>query len=105
MRLRQSDTLGRYGGEEFAVLVESLDCDGARRLFDRVRSEFAQVAHRDSSGRTFSATFSAGVAFLNPGRESADAWRQRADDALYAAKRAGRNQVMIAADPAEPGDG
>jgi diguanylate cyclase (GGDEF)-like protein len=100
-RLRQSDTLGRYGGEEFAVLVESLDRDGARRLFDRVRAEFAEVRHRDPSGGTSTVTFSVGVALLRPGMESVDAWRQRADDALYAAKRAGRNQVVVANDASD----
>ncbi len=94
-RLRQSDTTGRYGGEEFAVLVEDLREDDAVRLFDRLRSEFEAVEHRAPSGASFRVTFSVGIAPWRPG-DDVDAWRQRADEALYAAKHAGRNRVFAA---------
>jgi diguanylate cyclase (GGDEF)-like protein len=95
-RLRQSDTAGRYGGEEFAALVEDLREADAVRLFERLRSEFAAIDHRAPNGESFRVTFSVGVAPWRHGGDDADAWRQRADEALYAAKRAGRNRVALA---------
>jgi diguanylate cyclase (GGDEF)-like protein len=98
-RLRQSDTLGRYGGEEFAVLIDDLPEEGAVRLVTRLLAEFAAVPH-SAEGSTFRATFSAGVAMLDATMDLDD-WRRAADDALYAAKAAGRNCVVAAS--ARPG--
>jgi diguanylate cyclase (GGDEF)-like protein len=95
-RLRQSDTAGRYGGEEFAALVEDLGETDAVRLFERLRAEFEAIDHRAPSGEWFRVTFSVGVAPWRHGGDDVDAWRQRADDALYAAKCAGRNRVALA---------
>jgi diguanylate cyclase (GGDEF)-like protein len=95
-RVRQSDTVGRYGGEEFALLLEDLDPPDAVRLLDRLREEFAAMEVGTSDGRVVRATFSAGVAFLAPGIDL-DPWRKSADDALYRAKTGGRNQVALAA--------
>ncbi len=94
-RVRQSDTVGRYGGEEFAVLLEDLSVQEAVRLVSRLRDEFSAMAHQAPDGTTFSISFSAGVAMLEPGMDL-EQWRQAADDALYAAKAAGRNRVVAA---------
>jgi len=99
-RLRQSDTMGRYGGEEFAVLVEDLDEADVLRLVDRLLEEFAVQPHRSPHGVTFTAAFSAGVAMLE--EPDLDAWRHRADQALYSAKMAGRRRVVGAS--SLPGD-
>jgi diguanylate cyclase (GGDEF)-like protein len=93
-RLRQSDTLGRYGGEEFAVLLEDLPEADAVRLVARLLAEFSAQDH-PTPGSPIRATFSAGVAMLQTGM-SLEEWRQAADQALYAAKGQGRNRVLAA---------
>ena len=92
-RLRQSDRVGRYGGEEFATLIEELPEAEVVRLVERLLAEFGAMEHHAADGQPFHTTFSAGVAMLKPGM-SLDAWKKAADDALYAAKSAGRNRVM-----------
>jgi len=99
-RLRMSDVVGRYGGEELAILLEGLSPDAAVRLADRLRAELAseEVAGQEG-GPPIHANFSAGVAPLLPGMSWGD-WRDAADQALYEAKRAGRNRVVLAGDAA-----
>ena len=92
-RLRQSDTMGRYGGEEFAVLIEDLDEADVVRLVNRLLEEFSAMPHRSPHGMSFLCAFSAGVAMLQEA-EDLDSWRRRADEALYAAKHAGRRCVV-----------
>jgi diguanylate cyclase (GGDEF)-like protein len=94
-RLRQSDTIGRYGGEEFAILINDLQEGQVVRLVSRVLDEFAQIEH-PAPGGTFHATFSAGVAMLDSATMDLDRWRKAADDALYSAKAAGRRRVIAA---------
>jgi diguanylate cyclase (GGDEF)-like protein len=96
-RLRASDVVGRYGGEEFAVIVPETDGAAATAVLDEIRARFAQVQHR-AGGVAFYATFSAGVAELTAGAD-ATTMRENADIALYQAKRHGRNQV-VRVDPA-----
>ncbi|HEY6555130.1 MAG TPA: response regulator, partial [Vicinamibacteria bacterium] len=93
-RLRPSDTLGRYGGEEFAILLEDLSLDEATQVIDRVRAEFAAMELRTAEGETFRASFSAGLTLLDPATMDLPAWQDAADKALYAAKAAGRNRVV-----------
>jgi len=95
-RLRQSDTIGRYGGEEFAVLLDDLSKDDAGRLVRRLLAEFAEQPHQAPDGSPFQVTFSAGIAMFDPSRMDLNRWREAADGALYEAKRAGRNQVRCA---------
>jgi diguanylate cyclase (GGDEF)-like protein len=103
-RLRQSDTIGRYGGEEFAVLLDDLSQEEAVRLLERLLKEFAAQPHHAPDGSAFHVTFSAGVAMLDPATMDLNAWRGAADVALYAAKDAGRSQVA-AGPPASRGSG
>ena len=98
-RLRQSDVVGRYGGEEFAALVEDLSQEEALRLVDRLRSDFEAMEHRSLAGESFHVTFSAGLAAWENGSDTIDAWKSRADQALYEAKRSGRNKVVLGASP------
>lgn len=90
--LRQHDLLARYGGEEFALLLPETSLYDARtamlKLGDRIRSE-----PLDAVGtRLDLPTFSAGIACLRPG-EPATALINRADQALYLAKRLGRDRI------------
>jgi diguanylate cyclase (GGDEF)-like protein len=94
-RLRQSDTIGRYGGEEFVVLFEGLPEQEVLRLMQRVLQEFRETDIEVPGKPPFRSTFSAGVAMLEPGA-SVDEWKKAADDALYAAKAAGRNRLSVA---------
>ena len=90
-RLRQSDVVGRLGGDEFAAIVENLGEKQAIRLIERIREEFASIEQAGGDS-TFFATFSAGIAVLEPGQDI-NRWRERADAALYEAKSDGRNRV------------
>jgi diguanylate cyclase (GGDEF)-like protein len=103
-RLRQSDRVGRYGGEEFATLIEDLPEAEVVRLVERLLAEFAAMEQHSADGQPFHTTFSAGVAMLRPGM-SLDDWKKAADDALYAAKKAGRNRVMASGSPVGAGTG
>lgn len=92
--IRTGDTLFRYGGEEFVVLLAELDVDGAARVMDRVRAEVERLALPAGSGES-SMTVSIGVAELDLARDrSSIDWIGHADAALYAAKARGRNRVV-----------
>lgn len=94
-RLRQGDIIGRYGGEEFAVILTETDGPTALKVMDQIREDFAQIHQRSDSG-VFSLTFSCGIATA-PGPASAAELSAAADKALYEAKDAGRNRVVLAA--------
>ena len=96
-RLRQSDTIGRYGGEEFVVLFEGLPEPDVVHLMGRVLEEFREIDLEAPGKPSFRATFSAGVAMLTE-EMTLDGWKKAADDALYAAKAAGRNRITSTAD-------
>lgn len=86
-------TLGRFGGEEFMVILPGTSLEGARVCVERMRAAVAQAPFETSAG-PLSLSFSAGLAEQQPD-ESADALLQRADEALYRAKEAGRNRVVF----------
>lgn len=93
-RLRRSDVIGRYGGEEFAVILSNTSGETAARVMDEIRIAFSQIPHQ-AEGAAFSATFSCGVAEFRTGM-STNELANEADKALYQAKRRGRNQVVLA---------
>jgi diguanylate cyclase (GGDEF)-like protein len=93
-RLRGTDLLGRLGGEEFSIVLEDLRADEAVTLLNRLLDDFSRIEFT-AEGVTFHVTFSAGISFLAAGM-SLEAWRSSADEALYAAKRAGRARVVLA---------
>lgn len=96
--IRRSDTLCRWGGEEFLILAPDCDAAGAERLAEAVRHTLAATAI-PCSGLTLTVTASLGVAVARPG-EPQDAVVKRADDALYRAKTGGRNRVDAAPEDA-----
>ena len=95
-RLRQADVIGRYGGEEFALILEDLSGEEALRLVRRLLEEFSATAVSIPGGGTVQASFSAGLAVLSPSLTGVDAWIDAADEALYAAKVQGRKRVALA---------
>lgn len=91
LRLRQADIIGRYGGEEFIIILPNTTVEEAAALLDNLRKSFAQIVHLAHDAE-FRVTFSCGVAGF-PQFESAVAISEAADKALYTAKHQGRNQV------------
>jgi len=93
--LRPGDTLARYGGEEFVVLLPATGAEEARQVLTRLqRTLSAELFMSDAQGQVF-VTFSAGVTPWRPGERIEQAL-ERADEALYEAKRTGRNRTCLA---------
>lgn len=92
---RNHDLVARYGGEEFAVLLPNTDHNGAAAALRKLRECAARVRCRAEDTAFPVPTFSAGVATFKRG-ESAQSLIDRADEALYQAKRAGRDRVEFA---------
>jgi diguanylate cyclase (GGDEF)-like protein/PAS domain S-box-containing protein len=90
--LRAADLLTRWGGEEFTVMMSHCAADDAARLAEKLRALVAVWSFPNVG----TVTLSFGVAELGP-QETLDAWLKRVDDALYAAKEAGRDRVCLAA--------
>jgi len=93
-RLRETDVVGRYGGEEFAVIMSNTDGQAAMKVMDEIRDAFSQLIHL-ADGKEFSATFSCGIAEAALFRDAIKLG-DSADKALYEAKHAGRNRVELA---------
>jgi diguanylate cyclase (GGDEF)-like protein len=106
--LRTQDTLGRIGGEEFAILLPDTNEAGAVILAERLREQIERTAVQ-YGGHAIPMTVSAGVAERRPAADTPEDLLRRADEALYAAKRGGRNRVSSCssvhpdADPASAG--
>jgi diguanylate cyclase (GGDEF)-like protein len=92
--IRHIDKFGRYGGEEFLLVLPDTPDDAAARILDRLRAIIADLDWSAFS-HGMRVTISAGVATLNP-NEIPDAFLARADSALYAAKAPGRNRIASA---------
>lgn len=96
-RLRKTDSLGRYGGEEFGIVLWDIDLKGAENLINDLRIAFEKMKHESQTDpeTSFSCTFSAGIATF-PSANGIKNLTNSADKALYQAKRSGRNCVKIA---------
>jgi len=89
--LRRDDLVGRYGGEEFIVALPRTDAESARKVAEKIR---AIVGTMPMSESKLNITISLGLAVTSTEAETMETLIQRADQALYAAKRAGRNRVI-----------
>lgn len=94
--IRVADIAARYGGEEFCVLLPETGLSKARALAERLRRRLESHAHRSHDGQALQVTCSIGVAACDEAGEGVTGLLKRADDALYAAKSAGRNRVEVA---------
>lgn len=94
--IRQTDMCFRYGGEEFLVMLSNASQSGALRIAERIRMSIAALMFQHPKGNVH-ITVSAGCATLRP-EDNMDSLLQRADDALYEAKSAGRDKVISDAD-------
>ena len=94
-QLRNIDIMGRYGGEEFVILMPETDTEGGLKAAERLRKKIENLKIRTSRGK-LSVTVSMGIATVVPDldqTQTLDMLIRRADQALYAAKDAGRNCV------------
>jgi diguanylate cyclase (GGDEF)-like protein len=92
--VRQQDTIGRLGGEEFGLLMPETEIEPATMLAERLRAAVAALKVRLTSGDTVSLSASFGVGTLKAD-DSVDTLLARADGALYASKHGGRNRVSV----------
>ena len=93
-RLRNTDLIGRYGGEEFILALPNIEIDRAVSLLEQIREDFSSLPHAHTDGALRS-TFSCGIAAL-PEYTTAATLIEAADNALLQAKRSGRNRLMRA---------
>ncbi|WP_124949641.1 GGDEF domain-containing response regulator [Sulfuriferula thiophila] len=92
-RLRETDIIGRYGGEEFAIIFTHTDGVAASKVMEGLRRVFEEIQQQYGDA-VFHVTFSCGIATF-PDISSAAELGARADQALYEAKHAGRNRVVL----------
>lgn len=95
--VRQIDILGRYGGEEFAVILPGTNLANARLMCERLRQAIDSTPFDTSKGPLL-VTITLGVATAGPKMEMPEQLLQKADKALYKAKQSGRNCICIAED-------
>jgi diguanylate cyclase (GGDEF)-like protein len=97
--IRKHDVVGRYGGEEFALLMPQTGKETAVRVADRVRREL-EARGVSVDGKRIEMTVSGGIASYGLDGQDWDALLTAADDALYEAKNAGRNRICAGRPPA-----
>ena len=99
--VRESDLLGRYGGEEFCILLRGVGAIGAMRRAEALRAsvEVQAGARVEVEGEPLAVTASFGVAMLGPDIHNLTDLIEAADAALYRSKQAGRNRATLAGEP------
>jgi diguanylate cyclase (GGDEF)-like protein len=97
--LRSTDVRCRYGGDEFLIILPDTPLIGAQQVAESVRREITTLA-MVAGGKTIPVTVSIGVAAAGPVELGVTALIDRADEALYQAKRAGRDRCSVAGAPA-----
>jgi len=92
--VREQDLFGRYGGEEFILLMPHTDLSGAEQLAERIRARVADI-EASIAGQIIQCTASVGVTICDVSKEMLTEATNRADQALYDAKAQGRNKVVV----------
>jgi diguanylate cyclase len=92
--LRECDLAGRYGGDEFCVILPGMPLHQARDVMERLREVLHDYRHQEIPGLRVS--LSIGLAAFHPSFTDAIAWLDDADKALYTAKNTGRNKICVA---------
>lgn len=100
---RSTDLVARFGGEEFIVLMPETDQQSAIGAANRMREVIESTPFNIGGGQTLSRTVSIGVSTMHSERDSPEALLKRADEALYLAKKEGRNNVKLSASLAPKG--
>jgi len=90
--IRDVDTVGRYGGEEFIIILPMTDLSSAINIAERVRKMIEAAEMKNCKGNVFGITVSQGISIYKPGDDE-HSLISRADNALYKAKRNGRNRI------------
>ncbi len=93
-QIRKGDTICRYGGEEFVVLMPRASWEAARQRANQWRKAF-EALHVPYDGQTMNTTFSVGIATLSPEKNDIEDGMREADIALYRSKAEGRNRVTV----------
>ena len=104
LSVRDVDFVSRYGGEEFVVVLPDASTEIGTMVAERLRRSIDEEPIVTSCGMTLDLTISLGVATAMSPMEEAESLIKRADSALYKAKHAGRNRVVVADDGSHPGD-
>jgi len=99
--VRSSDSVVRYGGEEFVILMPHTSPDDAKILAERVRSSIEALSFARPDGSPFRVTASFGISSCPQTGTDAETLLERADEAMYLAKQAGRNRVIVYGDQAQ----
>jgi diguanylate cyclase (GGDEF)-like protein len=94
-RLRRSDIVGRYGGDEFVALLIDCGAEQAVKIMDEIRVHFSAIEFYPDESGSLSLTFSCGISTF-PNYQSAESLSDAADQALYTAKAGQRNRVVVA---------
>ena len=92
--VRETDVTGRYGGEEFAILLVDTPLDSALVFAERLRKKISDKTV-EYKGNTIDYTISVGIAEVNDEMKTYESWIEAADSALYKSKENGRNQVNL----------
>lgn len=93
--LRKPDIVGRYGGDEFILILPETSINGAGNLAERIRSSVEKAGFNLTKEERIHISLSLGVTSLRAGEDDIDSLVQRSDNALYVSKQAGRNKVTV----------
>ncbi len=94
-QVRTVDIVGRYGGEEFAIILSETDSTGAKLVGNRIRGLVSKMPFSLPDGNNIGLTVSIGISIYPSCSTNVDLLIEKADNALYSAKREGRNKVYL----------
>lgn len=93
--IRKGDSVCRFGGEEFVLILHGANSENALRIAERIREEIAKEEIKTCDGKTISITISAGIATVDDKIDNIQEMIEKADMAMYKAKQTGKNKVCL----------